>query len=141
METGCTFVPMAKIVKWLISHFRMAARALAWIGILAIIILSVVPAADRPVSGAGQLFEHFAAFGLITAVIAIGYDLPLIRLLFFAFLFCGGIELLQVLVPTRHARVSDFFIDFVASCFVIAVIFAVDKLIGGRRRNSCSRPK
>ena len=119
----------------------MAARALAWIGILAITVLSVVPAIDRPVSGAGQLFEHFAAFGLVAAVFAMGYDLPLIRLLFLAFLFCGGIELLQVLVPTRHARVSDFFIDFIASCFVIAVIFTVDRLIGAHRRNNCSRPE
>jgi len=39
------------------------ARALAWIGIFAIIVLSVVPAVDRPVTGLGQWFEHFTAFG------------------------------------------------------------------------------
>ena len=39
---------------WLIGHYRLVARALAWIGIFAIIVLSVVPAVDRPVTGLGQ---------------------------------------------------------------------------------------
>jgi hypothetical protein len=128
-------------VNWLIGHYRVMARALAWIGILAIIVLSVVPAADRPVIGAGQLFEHFTAFALVAGMFAIGYGLPLIRLLFLAFFFCGGIELLQVPLPTRHARVSDFVIDFIGSCVAIAVVFAGDKLIGAHRRDICSRPK
>lgn len=48
---------------WLIGHYWLVARALAWIGIFAIIVLSVVPAVDRPVTGLGQWFEHFTAFG------------------------------------------------------------------------------
>jgi hypothetical protein len=44
----------AVIMAWLIDHYTGVARALAWIGIWAIIILSVVPAADRPVTGAGN---------------------------------------------------------------------------------------
>jgi hypothetical protein len=40
------------------------ARAIAWIGVLAIIILSVVPAADRPGTALGQWSEHFAAFAI-----------------------------------------------------------------------------
>ena len=128
-------------MNWLIGHYRVVARALAWIGTLAIIVLSVVPAVYRPVTGAGQLFEHFTAFALVAGVFAIGYRLSPIRLLFLAFFFCGGIELLQVPLPTRHARVSDLVIDFLGSCFVIAVVFAGDKLIGAHRRDNCSRPK
>ena len=125
-----------------LGHFsRMVARALAWVGILAIIVLSVVPVVDRPVTGAGQLFEHFTAFALVAGVFAIGYRLSLIRLLLLAFFFCGGIELLQVPLPTRHARVSDFVIDFVGSCFAIGVVFASAKLIDIHRRDNCSRSK
>jgi hypothetical protein len=47
----------AFIVAWLINHSTGIARMLAWMGILTIIILSVVPGADRPVTGAGQLLE------------------------------------------------------------------------------------
>jgi hypothetical protein len=129
------------IVSCVIGHYRAAARALAWGGILAIIVLSVVPAVDRPVTGAGQGFEHFTAFALVAGVFAIGYRLSLIRLLLLAFFYCGGIELLQVPLPTRHARISDFAIDFLGACFAIGFVFAYDRIFGGHHRDNCSRPK
>jgi hypothetical protein len=128
-------------VSWLIDHSRVVARAIAWVGILAIIVLSVVPAADRPVTGAGQLFEHFTAFALVAGLFAIGYRLSLIRLLLLAFFFCGGIELLQVAVPTRHARLSDFVIDFVGAGFAIGVVFLNDKLFGVAHWDNRSRQR
>ena len=102
---------------WLISRYTVVARTLAWIGISAIIVLSVVPANDRPVSGVGQGLEHFTAFALVGGAFAIGYRFSLIRLLVLAVFFCGGIELLQVPLPTRHARVSDFLVDLVGACW------------------------
>src|ERR1700733_10118279 len=117
-------------MNWLIDHFRTVARALAWVGISAIIYLSVVPAVDRPITGAGQSFEHFTAFALVAGAFAIGYSFSLVRLLLLAFLFCGGTELLQVPLPTRHARMSDFVVHFVGSCFAIGFVFASEKLFG-----------
>jgi VanZ family protein len=108
---------------------------------LAIVILSVVPAVDRPGTGIGQLLEHFTAFALVAGMFAVGYRLSLMRLLLLAFFFCGGIELLQVPLPTRHARVSDFVIDLVGSYFAIGFVFAGGKLISAHRRNNCSRSK
>ncbi len=134
----------------MVDHYQVVARILAWIGIFTIIVLSVVPANDRPVTSAGQWFgqwigqwieqwiEHFAAFALVAGAFAIGYRFSLIRLLLLAFFFCGGIELLQVPLPTRHARVSDFVIDFIASCFAIVVVFAGDKFVGAHRPGSRS---
>jgi VanZ family protein len=125
-----------------LGHFSTTvARALAWAGILAIIVLSVVPADDRPVTGIGQLFEHLTAYALVAGVFSIGYRFSLSWTLLLAFLFCGGIELFQVPLPTRHARVSDFIIDFVGSCFAIALVFAGDKLVNGHRRNTRSPMK
>ena len=54
-----------------------------WRGLesVTIIVLSVVPANDRPVSGAGHLTEHFAAFAPVAVAFAIGYyRLSLLRL-------------------------------------------------------------
>ena len=116
------------IVNWLINRYRVVARVLAWLGISAIIYLSVVPAADRPVTGAGQWLEHFTAFALVAGAFVIGYRLSPGRLLLLAFFFCGEIELLQVPLPTRHARVSDFVVDFVGSCFAMGFVFACEKL-------------
>jgi hypothetical protein len=108
--------------KRLVYHYRHIARILAWVGGLLIIILSVVPASDRPVTGMGQSFEHLTAFGLVAGMFAIGYQLSLVRRFLITFLFCGGLELLQVPLPTRHARISDFIIDLIASWAAIAVV-------------------
>jgi hypothetical protein len=112
----------------LISRYTVVARTMAWIGIFAIIVLSVVPANDRPVSGVGQGFEHFTAFALVGGAFAIGYRFSLIRLLVLAVFFCGGIELLQVPLPTRHARVSDFLVDTVGACFAIVCVFVATEI-------------
>ena len=72
----------------------------------------------------------------VAGVFAIGYSFSLVRLLLLAFFFCGGIELLQVPLPTRHARVSDFVLDFVVSCFAIGFVFASEKLFGVQNNRS-----
>jgi hypothetical protein len=118
---------------WFISRCRALARISAWIGALAIVILSVVPASDRPVTGAGHSFEHLAAFGLVAAAFTIGYRLSLMRRLLIALLFCGGVELLQVPLPTRHARICDFIIDLIASIAVIVLIYGGESFAGVRR--------
>ena len=137
-------------MNWLVNHYRVVARVLAWIGIFTIIVLSVVPANERPVTGValwfgllyGQWIEHFTAFTLVAGVFAIGYRFGPIRLLLLAFFFCGGIELLQVPLPTRHARLSDFVINFVGACFAIAFVFAGEKLMGAaHRRDNCRSPR
>jgi hypothetical protein len=113
-------------MNWLIARRVLVVRGLAWFGILAIIILSVVPSSLRPDTGWGHQFEHFVAFALVAGIFAIGYRLPLMKLLVLAFLFCGGIELIQLPLATRHARLSDFFIDFFASCFAVVLVFLSD---------------
>ena len=114
----------------MIYSCRALARALAWVGVVSIIVLSIVPAIDRPVTGTGQWTEHFAAFAPVAAMFAIGYRLSLVQLVLLALIFCGGIELLQITLPTRHARLSDFTVDFVASCFAIGCVVASEKLLG-----------
>ena len=93
------------------GHVTKIARMAAWSGVIAIVLLSIVPAEDRLVTGLGQTFEHFAAFSIVSILFALVYRLKLRLLLPVALLFCGGIELLQLAVPTRHARISDFIID------------------------------
>ena len=110
-------------------RFEVLARVLAWLGLLAIVVLSLVPAAERPITEFRPSFEHFISFALIGGAFAIGYDLSFGRLVILALLFCGAIELLQVPLPTRHARVSDFMIDFAAACFAFGVVWVGKKLV------------
>jgi hypothetical protein len=125
----------------LLTYYKLIARICSWVGIVAIVILSVVPAEDRPVTGSGQTLEHSGAFALVALAFAIGYRLSLARLLLLAFLFCGGIELLQVPLPSRHARFSDFVIDFAASALAMCAVSAARTVFDRRlaapvRRNS-----
>jgi VanZ family protein len=97
-------------------------RMLAWLGMAAIFVLSVVPAEKRPLTGIGQGIEHFCAFGLSAGAFAVAYRLPPIRLLLMPVVFCGSIELIQLWIPSRHARLRDFVIDLVGSYFGIGVV-------------------
>ena len=92
-------------------------------------ILSVVPAEDRPVTGAGHWLEYFAAFALVGGAFSMGYRFLITRLVFLAVFFCAGIELLQVPLPTRHARVSDFLINTVGACFAVVCIFVAQRIL------------
>lgn len=117
---------MQSLLDWLIASYRVIARALAVIGASAIVFFSMVPAADRPVTGLGQSFEHLAAFTLVAGTFAIGYQLSLVRQLIAGFLFCCGVELIQVPLPTRHARLSDLIIDICASSIAIVIVRGIE---------------
>jgi len=124
----------AKAMIVLANLYHIIVRTLAWSGVAAIIILSVIPAEERPVPGnwisvIGHELEHFAAFALVAGIFAIGYRFTLIRLMLLALLFCGGIELLQISLPSRHVRVSDFVIDFIGACFAIGLVAAGEKFL------------
>jgi hypothetical protein len=128
-------------VACLINHFTGVARIVAWISILAIIILSVVPAADRPVTGAGQLLEHLMAFAIVGGAFAIGYRLSLMRLMLLAVFFCAAIELLQIPLPTRHARVSDFLIDTAGACLAILCVFVARQILSTTAPTTAQLPR
>ena len=114
---------------WPTNRYPAIARAMAWTGFLAIVILSVVPAEERPVTGAGHWLEYFAAFALVGGAFSMGYRFLITRLVFLAVFFCAGIELLQVPLPTRHARVSDFLINTVGACFAVVCIFVAQRIL------------
>jgi VanZ family protein len=107
------------------------ARVLAWILLTAIVALSLVPPIARPVTHFPHTFEHAAIFllnGLAFGIAYRGYEL-LSGL--GGVLFCASIELAQLMIPGRHARLSDFFTDTIAIC---VGIFAGSTLIRIARR-------
>src|SRR5262245_28986781 len=90
---------------------QIISRASAWALLIIIAVLSLVPAQDRPVIGLPHLLEHLSIF-LATGV-AFGVGYPQHRLFQFVTLlgFTAAIELAQLLIPGRHARLSDFLFD------------------------------
>jgi VanZ family protein len=106
---------------------RKIIRLIAWILLTTAVVLTIVPSEFRPVTGAPSGIEHFAMFFLIGAAFALGYarsDYPLCGA---AIAFAGSLELLQLFVPTRHARLSDFVIDALAAVIGIALSGVIDR--------------
>ena len=96
-------------------------RVTAWILATIIVVLSVVPPALRPESGAPHNVEHFAIYLVTGAAFGWGYDrrTPLLAILLV--IFTGFVEILQLSVPGRHARLSDFVVDAMAACIGLFV--------------------
>lgn len=95
---------------------RKANRALSWIVLTVIIVLSLVPSGARPSTLMPHKFEHAGIFlldGIAFGIAYCGYEW-----LFSigAVIFCASIELAQLTIPGRHARLSDFFVDAIAIC-------------------------
>lgn len=92
------------------------SRVVAWVTLAAILVLSVVPPGARPVTPFPHKIEHAGIFllnGLAFGVAYCGYELPSS---FAAVIFCAAVEVAQLMIPGRHARLSDFFVDAIAMC-------------------------
>jgi VanZ family protein len=95
---------------------QRAAKIAGWLLLAVIAFFSLSPASYRPVTQLGHNPEHFLAHVLLGLAFGIGYAerwrlaaLGLVTL-------TGAIEVAQLLVPGRHARLRDFLIDASAAC-------------------------
>lgn len=104
------------------------ARTAAWLLILTITVLSLVPPGLRPETAAPHNLEHFAIFAAAGFAFGFGYSRRPIRVAVALVIFAGVIELAQRLVPGRHARLSDLIVDASAMC----VSVALGSIIAGR---------
>ena len=100
-------------------------RVIAWIIVIGLIMISLVPAPLRPGTGVSHNLEHFGSFLLAGIIWCLAYaDRPVLWL-GTMLVFAGGVELLQVFVPGRHARLSDFAVDALGGCVGILITFWV----------------
>jgi VanZ family protein len=89
----------------------LIVRVSAWALLLAIVFFSLSPPSIRPVTGIPHDLEHVAMFALTAFAFSSGYAG---RWRYFLLLLVGlsaAIELAQLLIPGRHARVTDFAIN------------------------------
>jgi hypothetical protein len=100
-------------------------RCSAVAAILAVVFLTVAPAQERPVTGLGQIPEHLLAFGLVGITVALATNLQFRYLLAGAISFALLLELAQIPLPTRHARIEDFIIDALGACGGVLIVSAL----------------
>src|SRR5258708_33631261 len=94
----------------------VAARIMAWLLALAILVLSVVPAKWRPETGIPHDVEHFGIFVATGFAFGLGYvrTYAAIAIAIAMAVFAGAIETAQLFVPGRHALLMDFFLNTLA---------------------------
>jgi len=99
------------------SQGSKTARIAAWVLTATIVILSLVPPNQRPKTGTPHIFEHFIIYAAAGFTFGLGFSRRRHGMLaIFLVVFCGSIEIAQLFVPGRHARLSDFIIDAVSAC-------------------------
>ena len=86
-------------------------------------MLSVVPASDRPETGVEHNYEHLLAFGLVGLVFALAYPWRPMVLFLSGIVFALLLELAQIPLPTRHARVEDFLVDALGTSLGITLAY------------------
>jgi VanZ family protein len=96
------------------------ARTLAWLMLAIIVVLSLVPPTARPTTAVAgwavpHALEHAGIFLLDGLAFGFGYPGHERWLSIGVAAFSGGIELAQLMVPGRHARISDFIVDVLAA--------------------------
>lgn len=109
-------------------------RLIAWGLVAAIAFAMLGPASQRPQLNAGQNIEHALAF--VPLGLAFGLAYTRHRWLTAAGVigFTGLIELLQLLVPGRHARLSDFVVDAIAAALGLVIVATFERVFKGTRR-------
>ncbi|MBI5128448.1 MAG: VanZ family protein [Rhodopseudomonas palustris] len=113
-------------------NLNVLLRALAVLAPIILVILTIVPAAERPVTVLPHDLEHFAAFCLTGLIYGFVFARRLGLLLVLAVGFAAVIEVLQIPLATRHARWEDLLVDSAALCLGV--------LLGRLARTVAPRP-
>ena len=100
----------------LTSRIRQSCKIAPWLLLLAIAVLSLVPPSYRPATMIPHGFEHLVVFLLMGLAFGLGYASRYILATLLLIAFVGLVEIAQLFVPGRHARMTDFLIDALAVC-------------------------
>jgi VanZ family protein len=98
----------------------------AWLLLIAIAVLSVVPSEDRAITTLPQPIEHFAIFLATGSAFRLGYSSRYCALALI--LFTAAIELTQLWIPGRHARLSDLIVNLLGLGVGIGLALWLDGL-------------
>ncbi len=113
-------------------------RLMAWTAIAALIVLTVVPANLRPASLLPNGVAHFGSFFIASVLYYLGYPRQFLTSVIVAVTFVSAIEFVQILLPTRHARLVDLVVDALAASAgcVIGLLLIQTEIIQptGKRR-------
>jgi VanZ family protein len=109
-------------------------RILAWLLAAAVTFATLGPPSARPHSDLGQNGEHTLAFVLIGLAFGFAYSRNRLLTSIASVVMIGVLEVLQLWVPGRHARLEDFVVDALAACAGLIVTAGIDRVMQRTRR-------
>ena len=104
----------------------MLLRLFAWCLAAAITFATLGPPRYRPHANLGQDGEHALAFVLLGLAFGFAYRQHRLLTAAIAVVMIGVLELLQLFVPGRHARLEDFVVDALTACVGLAIAAGAD---------------
>jgi hypothetical protein len=113
-------------------------RIFAWLLAAAVTVATLGPPSLRPDSGLSHDTEHALAFALIGLAFGAAYSRHRLLSAGIAVVGTGAIEILQLWVPGRHARLEDFAVDALAACAGLAIAAGLDWAIQRSRRSNAN---
>jgi VanZ family protein len=114
-------------------------RMFAWLLATAVTFATLGPPLYRPHSNLGQDGEHTLAFFLVALAFGIAYPRHRLQVTAASIVVIAALEVMQMLVPGRHARLEDFIVDALAAIAGLAVVAGLD-FAGGRMRRATPTP-
>ena len=99
-------------------------QIVAWTAFAAIVFVTVSPIEMRPGDISSVDVDRALAFGLLSSMFMVAYPRHALLVGGFIVLSAGGIELLQALSPTRHARLDDAIIKGSGALAGMALAFS-----------------
>jgi VanZ family protein len=100
---------------------KRLAQAAGWGLLLAIAAVSLVPPELRPTTDFPNYLEHATIFFLAGLALGIGYPSGVLGWILRLTAFTAAIEIAQLWVPGRHARLLDFAVDAFSICMGLAI--------------------
>jgi VanZ family protein len=124
---------LAKCLGDFILSLSFTFRLAGWIGLAAIVVLSLMPGLERPRHALGLAghHEHLLAYILTAGAFGLGYLKTTTRCALFAMLvFCAALlETLQLWVPGRTAKLIHFGASSMGAGFGLMAAALVHHLI------------
>ena len=108
--------------------FHRFIAAAAWATLAFIAFATLSPLALRPEVGDANL-ERFGAYALAGLLLALAYPRHLILVVSFVVAFAAILEILQLLVPDRHAQFANAYVKAAGGVAGVAAGFLVSRFV------------
>lgn len=107
-------------------------RLSAWLLAAAVAFATLGPPRYRPHAAITHDGEHALAFVLVGLAFALAYPRQRPTAASISIVLTGALEMLQLVVPGRHARLEDFVVDALAALVGFAIAAIIDWHIRSR---------